>query len=76
MVEFLKTIKEKWGSVDQCVVGLGLLSQEGIEQLRRNMTINDAGMSEAKVDWKPHAELVAKAEEEADARIAIALGQA
>ena len=60
-MDFLKTMKEQWGSVDQCMIGLGLVSQDGIEQLRRNMVI-DAAACEKEVDWQRHAELVAKAE--------------
>lgn len=66
MMAFLRTIQDKWGSADQCVMELGLLDQAGIQQLRRNLIIDSGGFQ---VDWKSHSVLVAKAEEEADERI-------
>lgn len=72
MLAFLRTIKGKWGSTDQCVLGLGLLDEAGIEQLRRNLIIDSGGVQ---IDWKSHSELVEKAEDEADKRIEAVIAQ-
>jgi hypothetical protein len=66
MMALLSYIQEEWGSVDQCVIELGLLDKDGVQQLRRNMIVPDGG---TQLDWKSNAELVAKAEDEADRRI-------
>ncbi|KAK2596424.1 hypothetical protein N8I77_013315 [Diaporthe amygdali] len=69
MLALLRTMKEQWGSVDQCVIGLGLIDQDGVEQLRRNMVVDIDAVSGTELDWMSHAELVARAEDEADRRI-------
>lgn len=63
MFNTLKQIREEYGSVEACVLQLGLLTADGIERLRRNLIV-DASTTEA-VDWRDHAELVVKEEEEA-----------
>jgi hypothetical protein len=65
MTETLKKIRETYGSVEQCVLDLGLLSDEDIKQLRRNLVV-DAAEDEL-VDWQEHEKLVATADKEADA---------
>jgi hypothetical protein len=66
MKALLGSIQEQWGSVEQCVVALGLIDKDGIQQLRCNMIVSDGGLQ---FDWKSHADLVAKAEDEAERRI-------
>ena len=61
MVDLLATIKDKWGSVENCVITLGFLDVNGIRSLRRNLIAEGAA-----IDWQTHAELVTKAIEEAD----------
>ncbi|EXL39331.1 hypothetical protein FOCG_17857 [Fusarium oxysporum f. sp. radicis-lycopersici 26381] len=75
MVDFLRIIREQWGSVDQCVIGLGLISQDGIQKLRQNMTV-DAATCKIQIDWQSHSKLVAEAEEDAEKRIGVVLAQA
>jgi hypothetical protein len=61
MVDLLAMIKKEWGSVDNCVISLGFLDVNGIKNLRQNLIADGVA-----IDWQGHAELVAKAEEEAD----------
>ncbi|KAI0838080.1 tyrosine phosphatase family-domain-containing protein [Hypoxylon sp. FL0890] len=56
MLGTLATIREKYGSVEKCVVDLGLLSPEGIKQLRSNLIV-DANEEEV-VPWQNHAKLL------------------
>lgn len=77
MTDLLRTIKEKWGTVDQCVIGLELIDQQGVEQLRRNLIVDAAVDAEIQaVDWQNHLQLVAKAEDEADKRIQVLVSAA
>lgn len=69
MLALLRTMKEQWGSVDKCVIGLGLIDEDCVEQLRRNMVVDIDAISGTELDWMSHAELVARAEDEADRRI-------
>ncbi|KAI3390350.1 hypothetical protein diail_10009, partial [Diaporthe ilicicola] len=69
MMELLRTIKEKWGTIDQCIVGLELMDRCDIEQLRRNLIVDKDGMQTQTPDWQSHSDLVTKAEDEADKRI-------
>jgi hypothetical protein len=61
MVDLLAMIKDKWGSVENCVIALGFLDVNGIRSLRQNLIADGAA-----IDWQAHAELVTKAVEEAD----------
>nr|UOW59930.1 SonH [Paraconiothyrium archidendri] len=61
MVDLLAWIKEQWGSVEDCVISLGLLDVNGIESLRQNLTVDGSA-----IDWQAHAGLVEKAVVEAD----------
>ncbi|XXH05794.1 hypothetical protein Hte_012232 [Hypoxylon texense] len=56
MLGFLTKIRETYGSVEKCVLDLGLLSPDGIEQLRSNLIVdvND----EKVVPWQNHAKLL------------------
>jgi hypothetical protein len=56
MLGTLKLIRETWGSVEECVIQLGLLPAEGVEQLRRNLIMDTS--SGGVVDWRQHAKLV------------------
>lgn len=66
MLETLAQIKKVHGSVEQCVIALGLLTPQGLEQLRKNMIVDAAeedgeakgGSSAGVVDWKEHAKLL------------------
>jgi hypothetical protein len=64
MIGLLNKIREVWGSVEKCVVGLGMLDEYGIKQLRENLIIDIP--SEGTVDWQSHAKFVSKAQEEDD----------
>ncbi|KAI1865169.1 hypothetical protein JX265_008216 [Neoarthrinium moseri] len=66
MTGTLNKIREIWGSVEQCVIDLNLLDEAGIEQLRRNLIIEEAE-ARGTNDWQSHAKLVVKAQVEADA---------
>ena len=61
MVDLLAMIKEKWGSVEDCVITLGLLDSDGIKSLQQNLVVDGEA-----IDWQAHVELVTKAVEEAD----------
>ncbi|KAI1771645.1 protein-tyrosine phosphatase-like protein [Hypoxylon cercidicola] len=56
MLGLLSRIRETYGSVEKCVLDLGLLSPDSIEQLRKNLIvdIND----EEVVPWQDHAKLL------------------
>ncbi|KAI1141013.1 tyrosine phosphatase family-domain-containing protein [Hypoxylon sp. FL0543] len=56
MLGTLAMIRKKYGSVENCVVDLGLLSPEGIKQLRSNLIV-DANEDEI-VPWQDHAKLL------------------
>lgn len=66
MLETLTQINKVYGSVEQCVITLGLLTPQGLEQLRKNMIVDAAeedrqakgGSSAGVVDWKEHAKLL------------------
>ncbi|KAH9909276.1 tyrosine phosphatase [Xylariomycetidae sp. FL2044] len=60
MLGTLKLIREKWGSVEDCVQELGIISAEGIDRLRRNMIV-DASPAMPAVEWEEHARLVRQA---------------
>ncbi|CAJ2501380.1 Uu.00g042330.m01.CDS01 [Anthostomella pinea] len=40
MLGFLKAIREKYGSVEACVLELGLLTPDGVAQLRHNLIVD------------------------------------
>ncbi|KXJ92579.1 tyrosine phosphatase [Microdochium bolleyi] len=56
MLTTLEEIKKVYGSVEKCVLELGLLTPESLAQLRRNMVVNES--EGAVVDWKQHAKLL------------------
>ncbi|OTA58634.1 tyrosine phosphatase [Hypoxylon sp. EC38] len=56
MLGTLATIREKYGSVEKCVVDLGLLSPEGIKQLRNNLIVDTD--EDGVVPWQNHAKLL------------------
>ncbi|KAI1080478.1 protein-tyrosine phosphatase-like protein [Whalleya microplaca] len=56
MLGTLARIRETYGSVEKCVLDLGLLSPEGISQLRSNLIV-DADENEV-VPWQDHAKLL------------------
>lgn len=58
MIVLLDMIKTKYGSVEKCVIDLGVLTPEGIEKLRQNL-ITDSQSTE-EVNWKEHAQLLEK----------------
>ncbi|KAI2639443.1 tyrosine phosphatase [Xylaria nigripes] len=51
MLGTLAHIRTRYGSIEQCVLDLGILTPEGIAQLRKNLII-EVDESEA-VQWKP-----------------------
>ncbi|RYO80786.1 hypothetical protein DL766_002668 [Monosporascus sp. MC13-8B] len=53
MVQMLRWIKKTYGSVEKCVLDLGLVTPEMIENLRRNLIVD--AQSTEKVDWREHA---------------------
>ncbi|KAI0403558.1 tyrosine phosphatase [Xylaria palmicola] len=53
MLGTLARIREKWGSVEQCVLDLGILTPEGIARLRENLIV-EADEDEV-VRWQEHA---------------------
>ncbi|KAI0886072.1 tyrosine phosphatase family-domain-containing protein [Annulohypoxylon maeteangense] len=55
MLGTLAKIREIHGTVEKCVVNLGLLSAEGVKQLRSNL-VNEA--NEGIVPWQNHAKLL------------------
>ncbi|KAI1078250.1 tyrosine phosphatase [Whalleya microplaca] len=55
MLGTLEKIRSVYGSVEKCVIDLGFLSKEEINQLRRNMIVDD---TEAPLDWEQHAKLL------------------
>lgn len=55
MLGTLAHVRAKYGSVEQCVLDLGILSPEGIAQLRKNLIV-EADEDEA-VQWQEHAKL-------------------
>lgn len=42
-------IRETYGSVEQCVIDLELLTADGIEQLRRNLVVDTATHSSSRI---------------------------
>lgn len=56
MLTTLDEIKKVYGSVEKCVLELGLLTPEGLAQLRRNMIVDES--DGPAVDWKQHAKLL------------------
>ncbi|KAI5916979.1 tyrosine phosphatase [Camillea tinctor] len=56
MLRTLAWIREKYGSVEACVIELGFLTPEGIAQLRKNLIVD---ASEGEVNpWEEHAKLI------------------
>ncbi|KAI0548467.1 tyrosine phosphatase [Xylaria curta] len=53
MLGTLARIREQYGSVEQCVIDLGILTPEGITQLRKNLIV-EADEDEV-VRWQEHA---------------------
>ncbi|KAI0395191.1 tyrosine phosphatase [Xylariaceae sp. FL0594] len=58
MQETLNYIRAEYGSVEECVLKLGILTPEGIAQLRKNLIV-EADEDDA-VQWREHAKLVSK----------------
>ncbi|KAI1498395.1 tyrosine phosphatase [Biscogniauxia marginata] len=56
MLRTLAWIREKYGSVEKCVIELGFLTPEGIAQLRKNLIV-DASEEEV-TPWQEHAKLI------------------
>jgi len=56
MLGTLAHIREQYGSVEQCVLKLGILTPEGIAQLRKNL-ITESDEDEA-IQWREHAKLM------------------
>lgn len=56
MLGFLTKIRETYGSVEQCVLDLGLLTPENIKQLRNNLIVEVN--EEEVVPWQDHAKLL------------------
>lgn len=56
MLGLLAKLRETYGSVEKCVIDLGLLSPDGIKQLQSNLIVdvND----EEVVPWQDHAKLL------------------
>lgn len=55
MLGTLAKIRETYGSVEKCIVDLGLLSPEGVKQLQRNLVVET---DEEAIPWQSHAELL------------------
>ncbi|KAM0816511.1 putative Tyrosine phosphatase [Seiridium cardinale] len=66
MIETLKKIREKWGSVEKCVVDLKFLAEDEIEYLRKNLIVDASSQEGSPLDWEAHAKLVPIAEKEAE----------
>ncbi|KAM7201442.1 Protein-tyrosine phosphatase-like protein [Naviculisporaceae sp. PSN 640] len=58
MLETLKMIRTKYGSVEKYVVDHCKVSPETVERLRRNLTVEAS--EEEVLNWREHAELVAR----------------
>ncbi|KAI1392204.1 protein-tyrosine phosphatase-like protein [Hypoxylon trugodes] len=56
MLGTLARLRETYGSVEKCVIALGLLSPDGIQQLRSNLIVDVN--EEAIVPWQNHAKLL------------------
>ncbi|KAI0105749.1 hypothetical protein GGR51DRAFT_184196 [Nemania sp. FL0031] len=56
MLGTLAHIRTEYGSVEQCVVDLGILAPEGIAQLRKNLIV-EADEDEL-VQWRQHSNLM------------------
>ncbi|KAL7621217.1 hypothetical protein AAE478_008534 [Parahypoxylon ruwenzoriense] len=56
MLGTLAMIRKTYGSVEKCVIDLGLLSPDGIRQLRSNLVVDVD--SEEVVSWQNHAKLL------------------
>ncbi|KAI1327003.1 tyrosine phosphatase [Xylariaceae sp. FL0255] len=56
MLNTLAHLREKHGSIEQCVIDLGLLTSEGIAQLRKNLVV-EADEGDA-VAWEENAKLI------------------
>ncbi|KAI0130577.1 tyrosine phosphatase [Xylariales sp. AK1849] len=66
MLLTLSRIRETYGSVEQCVLDLGLLNRDEIKHLRQNLLVDVGGEEGTVLDWQSHAKLVEKAQEESD----------
>ncbi|KAI0487385.1 tyrosine phosphatase [Xylaria cf. heliscus] len=55
MLGTLASIRAQYGSIEQCVVDLGILTPEGINQLRENLVV-EADEDEV-IGWQEHANL-------------------
>jgi hypothetical protein len=53
MLGTLAHIRERYGSVEQCVIDLGILTPEGIAQLRKNLIV-EVDEDEV-VRWQEHS---------------------
>ncbi|KAH7032706.1 tyrosine phosphatase family-domain-containing protein [Microdochium trichocladiopsis] len=60
MLTTLEHINQTYGSVEKCVLELGLLTPESLAQLRKNMIVDEteADASGLVVDWKEHAKML------------------
>ncbi|KAI1755816.1 tyrosine phosphatase [Xylaria castorea] len=54
MLGTLARIREQYGSIEQCVIDLGILTREGIAQLRTNLIV-EADEDEV-IRWQEHAD--------------------
>ncbi|KAI1339246.1 tyrosine phosphatase family-domain-containing protein [Xylariaceae sp. FL0016] len=55
MLGTLSRFREKYGSIEQCVVDNGLLSPESIAQLRKNLVVD--AKDEKAIAWEEHAKM-------------------
>ncbi|KAI0021559.1 protein-tyrosine phosphatase-like protein [Xylariomycetidae sp. FL0641] len=56
MQGFLQDVRERYGSIEDCILRLGLLTRDEVRQLRDNMVVE--ATEEEMVDWKLNAEVV------------------
>lgn len=59
MLETLKMMRTKYGSVEKYVIDHCKVSPDTVERLRRNLTVDVTDQEEV-LNWREHAELVAR----------------
>lgn len=59
MLETLRMIRSKYGSVEEYVTDYCLVSRATVDRLRRNLTVEVTGDHEV-LNWRANAELVAR----------------
>lgn len=59
MLETLRMIRSKYGSVEEYVTDYCLVSRATVDRLRRNLTVEVNGDHEV-LNWRANAELVAR----------------